>query len=149
MSRTAGVSEGEPLLAMALLAFGTTWLIYLVLAAVKSRTSRIGAAGAISGVLLSTVTLFVRGLATGTSLDGMLYGAALLSTVILLITGGDPSLMFDIHQMKGKQFRRLSEQEQARVKGRDRRSGIAQFAFIAFVIVGAPLYAGLGWTFLD
>lgn len=134
---------------MALLAFGTTWLIYLVLAAVKSRTSRIGAAGAISGVLLSTVTFFVRGLAAGTSLDGMLYGAALLSAVILLITGGDPSLMFDIHQMKGKQFRRLSKQEQARVKTRDRRSGIAQLSFIAVVIGGASLYVGLGWTFLD
>ena len=148
-SRTTGVSGGEPLLAMALVAFGTTWLIYLVLAAVKSRTSRIGAAGAISCVLLSTVTFFVRGLAAGTSLDGMLCGAALLSIVILLITGGDPSLMFDIHQMKGKQFRRLSKQEQARVKARDRRSGTAQFAFIAIVIVGASLYVELGWTFLD
>ncbi|WP_134128872.1 hypothetical protein [Kribbella pratensis] len=127
----------------------TTWLIYLVLAAVKSRTSRIGAAGAISGVLLATVTFFIRGLAVGTSLDGMLYGAALLSIVILLITGGDPSLMFDIHHMKGKQFRRLSKQERARVKARDRRSGTAQFAFIAIVIVGASLYVGLGWTFLD
>jgi|tagenome__1003787_1003787.scaffolds.fasta_scaffold20419024_1 hypothetical protein len=134
---------------MAFLAFGTTWLIYLVLATVKSRTSRIGAAGAISGVLLSTMTFFARELATGTSLDGMLYGAALLSTVILVITGGDPSLMFDIHQMKGKQFRRLSKQEQASVKARDLRSGIAQLSFILIVIVGAALYVGFGWTFLD
>lgn len=134
---------------MALLAFGGAWLIYLVLAAVKSRTSRLDAAGVISGVLLSTAVFFVRALTSGTSLDGMLYGAALLSTVILLVTAGDPSLMFDIHQMKKKQFRRLSKQEQARVKARDLRSGIAQFAFTLIVIVGASLYVGLGWTFLD
>jgi type VI protein secretion system component VasF len=57
--------------------------------------------------------------------------------------------MFDIHQMKGKQFRRLSKQEQARVKARDLRSGIAQFSFVLIVIVGAALYVGFGWTFLD
>lgn len=134
---------------MALLAFGATWLIYLALAAVKSRTSRIGAAGAMSGVLLSTAVFFIRGLASGTSLDGMLYGASLLSTVILLVTLGDPSLMFDIHQMKGKQFRRLPKQEQAKARARDLRSGIAQIAFTLIVIAGASLYVGLGWTFLD
>jgi hypothetical protein len=134
---------------MPLIAFAATWLIYLVIAAVKSRTSRIGAVGAIGGVLLSTVVFFVRGLASGTSIDGTLYGAALLSAVILLVTLGDPSLMFDIHQMKGKQFRRLSKQDQAKVKARDLRSGVAQFAFTAIVIVGASLYVGLGWTFLD
>jgi hypothetical protein len=134
---------------MPIVAFAATWLVYLVLAAVKSRTSRIGAVGALAGVRLSTVVFFVRGLASGTSIDGMLYGAALLSAVILLVTLGDPSLMFDIHQMKGKQFRRLPKQEQAKVRSRDLRSGIAQFTFTLLVIVGASLYVGLGWTFLD
>jgi hypothetical protein len=134
---------------MPLLAFAATWLVYIVLAAVRSRTSRIGAPGAISGVLASTVVFFIRGSAAGTSLDGMLYGSALLSTLILVVTLGDPSLMFDIHQMKGKQFRRLPKSEQARVKARGQRSGCAQFAFIGLVIIGVALYVGLGWTFLD
>jgi hypothetical protein len=147
--RCPGWAEIEPLLVMSLLAFVATWLIYVVLAAVRSRASRIGALGAISGVLLSTVVFFVRGYAAGTSLDGMLYGSALLSTLILVITLGDPSLMFDIHQMKGKQFRRLSKSEQARVKARDQRSGCAQLTFIGLTMLGIALYMGLGWTFLN
>jgi hypothetical protein len=134
---------------MPFLAFAATWLIYIVLAAVRSRASRIGAGGVISGVLVSTVVFFIRESAAGTSLDGMLYGSALLSTLILVITLGDPSLMFDIHQMKGKQFRRLPKSEQARVKARAQRSGCAQLAFIGLIIVGVSLYMGLGWTFLD
>lgn len=75
--------------------------------------------------------------------------SALLSTLILVITLGDPSLTFGIHQMKGKQFRRLSKSEQARAKARDQRSGCAQLAFIGLTMLGIALYMELGWTFLD
>jgi hypothetical protein len=79
----------------------------------------------------------------------MLYGSALLSALILVVTLGDPSLMFDLHLMKAKQFRRLPKVEQARVKAKDRRSGVAQLTFIVIVVVAVSLYVALDWTFLD
>lgn len=134
---------------MPVLVFVASWLVYLVLAAVKSRRSRVGAAGVVSAIILSTAAFFIRGLVSGTSLDSVFYGAALLSGLILVITLGDPSLMFDIHQMKAKQFRRLSKAEQAEVRARDRRSGISQLAFLIVVIVAISLYVGFDWTFLN
>ncbi len=134
---------------MPLLVFAASWLVYVVLAAVKSRSSRIGALGAIGAVVMSTSAFFIRGLIAGTSLDSMLYGSALLSALILVVTLGDPSLMFDIHQMKGKEFRRLPKAKQAEVKAKDRRSGIAQITFLVVVIVAVSLYAAFGWTFLS
>jgi hypothetical protein len=133
---------------MPLAAFVSVWLVYLVLAAVRSRSSRVGKAEIIYAVALSTAVFFIRGLVAGASLDSMLYGSALLSGLILLITLGDPSLMFDIHQVKGKKFRRLSKSEQARVKARDRRSGISQLLFIVVVVAGVSCYVGFGWKFL-
>jgi hypothetical protein len=134
---------------VSLLAFLTSWLVYLVLAAVKSRSSRVDGVAVIGAVVLSTSGFFVRGLIAGTSLDGMLYGSALLSALILVVTLGDPSLMFDLHLMKAKQFRRLPKVEQARVKAKDRRSGVAQLTFIVIVVVAVSLYVALDWTFLD
>ncbi|MFI5714099.1 hypothetical protein [Kribbella sp. NPDC051620] len=132
-----------------LVVFVAVWLVYLVLAAVKSRGSRVDSVVVIGAVVLSTLGFFVRGLIAGTSLDSMFYGSALLSALILVVTLGDPSLMFDIHLMKGKQFRRLPKAEQLKVKARDKRSAIAQLTFALIVVVAVSLYVGLDWTFLD
>ncbi|WP_405064493.1 hypothetical protein OG474_23330 [Kribbella sp. NBC_01505] len=131
------------------IAFAVTWAVYVCLAVVKSRGNRVDGAAVLGAVLLATVTFFVRALVAGTSLDSVFYGAALLSVLILAVTLGDPSLMFDIHQMKGKQFRRLPKAEQAKVRARDRRSGIAQLSFLVIVVVASSLYVSLDWTFLN
>ncbi len=136
------------LLVIPYVVFAATWLAYLVMAAVKARTTKLGALGAVGVVAMSTAAFFIRGLIAGASLDSMLYGSALLSALILVVTLGDPSLMFDIHQMKGKEFRRLPKAKQAEVKAKDRRSAIAQVTFTVVVIVAVSLYVASDWTFL-
>lgn len=128
--------------------FAATWLVYLVVAAVKARTTKLGALGAVGVVAMATAAFFIRGLIAGASVDSMLYGSALLSALILLVTLGDPSLMFDIHQMKGKEFRRLPKAKQAEVRRKETRSAIAQVSFLVVVIVGVALYVAFDWTFL-
>jgi hypothetical protein len=83
-------------------ASAATWLVYLWLAVVKSRGSRVDGITVLSAVLLSTVVFFRR-IAGGDEPRQCVLRLGAAVVVILVVTWGDPSLMFDIHQLKGKQ----------------------------------------------
>ncbi|MCW2573191.1 MAG: hypothetical protein JWO88_3249 [Frankiales bacterium] len=88
-----------------------------------------------------TPALLARGAGDGTSVEGSLRGAALLLMAVLVLTAGEPDLIMDVRQMKGRDFRRLPKAERRAIARRQARGGRAQLGFIAFVIVFVGLAA--------
>ena len=129
--------------------FAATWVVYLVLAMVSARASGREAGEVLAGVVAASSAFFARSGIDGTSLLGALRGATLVSVLIIVITAGRPTRVFDPPGMKARAYRRMSREEREAIDRRDRASCLSQLALIICIIGGVTAYALAGWTFLD
>ena len=95
-----------------------------------------------------TVLFFGRSLRAGTSLHGALLGASLFSLVILGITRGRPSRMWDLKPPDFDELPMTADDERAR-RPEKRTVRIHQTAFLVFVLAFFTAYGISGATLLD
>lgn len=125
-----------------------SWTAYLGSAILSARNSDREAIEVLGVAAAGTALFFGRSLRSGTSLHGALLGASLFSLVILSITRGRPSRMFDLKPPHPDEPPMTAEAERSR-RRQKRRVRLHQAAFLAFVLCFFALYGMSGAAFLD
>ena len=125
-----------------------SWTAYLGSAILGALDSGREAMEVLGVAAAGTAVFFGRSLRSGTSLHGALLGASLFTLVILGITWGRPSRMFDLRPPHPDELPMTAEAERSR-RRQNRRVRLHQAAFLAFVLCFFTLYGLSGATFLN
>jgi hypothetical protein len=127
--------------------FAVVCVAYGVLAVLSARAGR-GAAEVLLTIGLASAVFAGRAVFGHGSALGALRGATLMPSLILFVTGGRPSRVFD-RRIKARTLRRMPKGERQAFEREDFKSGMSQFALTVCVVVGAIVYVVGDLTFLD
>lgn len=129
------------------IAFAGSFALYAALVLARPDPHGLPRAVALAGVLVATGGFFLRSRVEDTSLAGTLWAGALLNVVILGVTAGRPSELFD--SLDKGALEAMPSDERALAEARIARVERNQLIFLGVVIFGVLLYELAGTDFLD
>lgn len=117
--------------------------VYLAFAYFRNSTvkSRLIAVGMLAA---GTLILIVRGIISDTTTVGIANSVSLCSVIVVIATGGDPTLLFDPDDWDADESNSTKE-ERIRLA----KIGRSQLLFLGMVIGFVAIYVWADWTFLD
>lgn len=129
------------------LGFAAVTAAYVFLAIRGIRREGESAATAFFGIAGAILVFFIRQRIEGGSARGAALGATLLTAAMLVVSRGQPHLIFDPEEFSDPDT--LGDDSRSAYERRRKIVTRNQVALIAFVIIGVVVYTAAGWRWLD